>query len=286
MSPEALSAAVFAVIGLAVALFTYAAVQVASGGLARYRDAFTEKARFQAQEFFLFIDPRKLFAVHVAALVLGATLAWVLTGSVWFVAAGLVMLGVAPRWLYAVMRKRRLASFEGQLPDALLMLAGALRAGVGINSALQQTVAQSAVPLSQEFTLMLREQRLGVSLDQSLVNLQRRVPTSTTALVVSAMRIAGETGGALAETLERTSATVRNRLQMEGKIDALTAQGRMQAWVVGALPLVLLLVLQRMEPRAMALLWSTPTGWACLVAMACLLALGTYLIRRIVAIDV
>jgi tight adherence protein B len=286
MSAEALSVVVFAVIGLAVALFTYAAVQVASGGLARYRDAFTEKARFQAQEFFLFIDPRKLFAVHVGALVLGATMAWVLTGSVWFVAVGLVILGVAPRWLYAVMRKRRLASFEGQLPDALLMLAGALRAGVGINSALQQTVAQSAVPLSQEFTLMLREQRLGVSLDQSLVNLQRRVPTSTTALVVSAMRIAGETGGALAETLERTSATVRNRLQMEGKIDALTAQGRMQAWVVGALPVVLLLVLQRMEPRAMALLWSTPTGWACLAAMACLLALGTYLIRRIVAIDV
>jgi tight adherence protein B len=184
------------------------------------------------------------------------------------------------------MRRRRLRRFEEQLPDALMMLAGGLRAGVGLNSAIRQLVAEAEPPLSQEFTLMLREQRLGVTLQQSLGNLARRVPTPTTTLVVSAMRIAAETGGGLAETLERTAHTIRSRLQMEGKIRALTSQGKLQAWVVGALPLLLMLVLDKMEPVAMGELWHTAMGWAVLALIGFLEFMGVYVIRRIVAIDV
>jgi len=147
-------------------------------------------------------------------------------------------------------------------------------------------VAEAPAPLSQEFTLLLREQRLGVTLEQSLNSLARRVPTQTTVLVVSAMRIATETGGSLAETLERTGQTIRSRLQMEGKIAALTAQGKLQAWVVGLLPVVLMLVLNKMEPAAMAMLWETKVGWAVLFVLALLEAMGIYVIRKIIAIDV
>ena len=133
---------------------------------------------------------------------------------------------------------------------------------------------------------MLREQRLGVTLEQSLTNLARRMPTQTTTLVVSAMRIASETGGGLAETLERTANTIRSRLQMEGKIGALTAQGKLQAWVVGALPLVLMAVLNRMEPEAMNLMWHTQMGWSVLAIIGFLEVMGVYLIRKIIAIDV
>jgi tight adherence protein B len=133
---------------------------------------------------------------------------------------------------------------------------------------------------------MLREQRLGVTMEQCLNNLSRRVPTQTTVLVVSAMRIASETGGGLAETLERTSHTIRSRLQMEGKIEALTAQGKMQAWVVGSLPILLMLVLNQMEPDSMAMLWHSRIGWATLAVIAFLEGMGVYLIRKITAIDV
>ena len=167
-----------------------------------------------------------------------------------------------------------------------MMLSGGLRAGVGLSSAIQQLVAEAMPPISQEFTLLLREQRLGVTLEQSLSNLNRRVPTQTTTLVVSAMRIATETGGGLAETLERTSHTIRSRLQMEGKIGALTAQGKLQAWVVGLLPIVLMLVLNKMEPDAMSLLWHTRIGWGTLVVIGIFEVLGIYVIRKIVAIDV
>lgn len=273
-------------IGLSTGLLVWALVVAGSGAVARWRDTFTRRAGFQAREFFLFVDPRQLFAAQIALMALVFLTGLLLTGGVWIALVLVALSGAVPRWLYAAARRRRWRRFDEQLPDALLMLAGALRAGVGLGTGIQQLVGQIHGPVGQELSLVLREQRMGVSVDDALSHLSRRVPTDAATLVVSALRIAGETGGTLADTLERTASTIRSRLQMEGKIDALTAQGRLQAWVVGALPLVLMAVLQQMEPRAMSLLWTTPTGWGALALIAGLLSVGIHLIRRIVAIDV
>ncbi|RRS03728.1 pilus assembly protein [Aquabacterium soli] len=274
------------VIAVSTALLAWVTIEVGTAGLQRYRESFTQRVRFQAREFFLFIDPRQLFIANLAAMALIGGAAWLVFDSVVAVLPVLAMMAVVPRLLYAWMRKRRLLKFEEQLPDALMMLAGGMRAGAGLSSALNQLVAEARAPLVQEFSLMLREQRLGVSLEQSLNNLGRRMPTQTTTLVVSAMRIAVETGGGLAETLERTSHTIRSRLQMEGKIRALTAQGKMQAWVVGLLPVFLMFILNKMEPEAMSELWHTPLGWGVLAVIAFLEVMGIYVVRKIVTIDV
>lgn len=268
------------------ALLAWLLVDLGSAALMRYRAEFNARARFQMREFFIFVDPRKLFVAHLAAMALGSVAIWVGTGSALLALPTFFALSLIPHATYSMLRRRRLRLFESQLPDALMMLAGSLRAGASLQLAMQQLVAESAPPLEQEFGLILREQRLGVATEKSLENLGRRMPTQTTVLTVSAMRIAGETGGALAETLDRTANTLRSRLQMEGKIDALTSQGRLQAWVVGALPVALMMILQRMEPQAMGELWSTPIGWATLALLAFLECMGIYLIRRIVAIDV
>jgi len=274
------------VIALASAVLAWFVIDMGTVTLKRYRTSFTKSAGFKAREFFLFIDPRKLFAVNLASMALVPLLVSILTGSALLAVPVLLMMAFFPRLLYSWMRNRRMRRFEEQLPDALMMLAGGMRAGIGLNAAIAQLVNETPAPLGQEFTLLLREQRLGLQLEQSLSNLARRVPTQTTTLVVSAMRIANETGGGLAETLERTAHTVRSRLQMEGKIGALTAQGKLQAWVVGALPLLLMLVLNKMEPEAMSYLWHDRIGWATLAVIAVLEGLGIYVIRRIVAIDV
>ena len=287
MQSEALLVVVFTVlIAISAGLLAWFSITVGTVTLTRYRAQFTERAKFQIQEFFLFIDARQLFVANIAIMTLGAVLTRVATGSTVVAIPVFFALGLVPRILFALMRKRRLRRFEEQLPDALMMLAGGMRAGGGLVSSLTQMVAEAPAPLSQEFTLLLREQRLGVTLEQSLNSLARRVPTQTTVLVVSAMRIATETGGSLAETLERTGQTIRSRLQMEGKIAALTAQGKLQAWVVGLLPVVLMLVLNKMEPAAMAMLWETKVGWAVLFVLALLEAMGIYVIRKIIAIDV
>jgi tight adherence protein B len=271
---------VTAVFAVSAGLLTWFAVDVGTNSISRYRQTFTNRAKFQAQEFFLFIDPSRLFAANIAIMSIGSVLAWLVTASALIAVPVFFLLGLAPRFVYAWLRKRRLRKFEEQLPDALMMLAGGMRAGVSLSSAIQQLVAESPAPISQEFALMLREQRLGVTLEQTLNNLGRRVPTQTTTLVVSAMRIASETGGG------RTSATIRARLQMEGKIGALTAQGKLQAWVVGLLPVLLMLVLNKMEPEAMSMMWHTRTGWGTLAVIALLEFMGIYVIRKIIAIDV
>lgn len=271
---------------IAATLFAWFMIDICITTIARYRAQFTERTSFQAREFFLFIDPGKIFAAHMALVALGSILVTLFFHNL---VPGLVTgcaLGFLPRFAYARLRQRRLRRFEEQLPDALTMLSGALRAGLSLRSAIAQLVVEAPAPLGQEFTLLLREQRLGATLEQSLNGLALRIPTPTTLLTVSAMRIASETGGGLAEMLERTASTVRSSLQIEGKIGALTAQGKMQAWIVGLLPVGLMLVLNQMEPGAMGVLWHTPMGWGALLVIAVLEALGIYVIRRIVAIDV
>ena len=112
------------------------------------------------------------------------------------------------------------------------------------------------------------------------------MPGEGTQLLVSALIIALHTGGNLAETLERIGHTLRARLHLLGRIDALTAQGRMQAWVMAGLPVFLGLVLTALEPDAMQVLWHTPLGWGVLTLVGVLEISGIFLIRKIVRIQV
>jgi tight adherence protein B len=254
--------------------------------LKRYRAMFTETARIDMSELFLFFDTERLWGVNLLLACVAAAVSGLLFQSVTVgLVAGSAWLWVprhAVRWL----KRRRLRRFDSQLPDALLALAGALKAGASLQSGLTQVVAEGRSPLAQEFGLMLREQRFGVSLDEALAHLDDRVPTEAAHLVVAALRIAADTGGNLAETLSRIAGTLRARLQIEGRIEVMTAQGRLQARVVGGLPPLLIVVLYQLEPDAMRQLWTTATGGAVLAVIVMLELAGLWLIRRIVGIDV
>ncbi len=254
--------------------------------LRRYREVYTQEAGLRLSEVFLFIDPAQLWAGAVACAALAATLVFAATGSGLVSAMAAALASRLPRALVNALRRRRARRFEQQLPMALLMLAAALRAGVALTTGLRHVVEQSGAPLAQEFGLMLREQRMGVPWDSALENLRNRMPADSTALVVAAMRIAAQTGGNLAEALESIAQTLRARLQLQAKLLALTSQGRLQAWIVGSLPLLLLAVLDRLEPEVMGLLWHTPVGWGVLAIVAVLETTGMLLIRRIVRIDI
>jgi tight adherence protein B len=254
--------------------------------LRRYRQVYTQEAGLRLSEVFLFIDPAQLWVGAVACAALTAALSYAATGKGVLAACAAVLASRLPGALVNALRRRRARRFEHQLPMALLMLASALRAGVALTTGLRHVVEQSAAPLAQEFGLMMREQRMGVSWDVALENLRGRMPADSTVLVVAAMRIAAQTGGNLAEALESIAQTLRARLQLQAKLQALTSQGRLQAWIVGALPLLLLVVLDRLEPEIMGLLWHTPIGWSVLAIVAVLEIAGMLLIRRIIRIDI
>jgi tight adherence protein B len=273
-------------VAAAVALLVWSLTDLGGKLLVAYRARFTRDIHFSMRELFLFADPARLYAINLALMLLAATVVWLLTHSLVPALIVAVLLAFAPRFIFRWLRRRRIDRIEQQLPDALLMIAGAAKAGLSLVSAVRQVSAELAPPLVQEFQLMQHEQRLGVSLDDSLENLTHRIPVQSVSLMVSAMRIASETGGGLAETLERTASTLRSQHAMELKIRALTSQGKLQAWVVGLLPIFLLWVLSHMEPEAMSLLWTTQMGWGVLAAVAIMEFFGVWIIRRIVAIDV
>lgn len=251
-----------------------------------YRVAFQQQAQDRLGEFFLFLDPAQLWVAH---LILGGGLVlllYVLAGQLWpALLVGATVL-CAPRLLLWRLKQRRLARFDEQLPDLLLSLAGALRAGSGIQAGLRHLVVQSPPPLAQEFGLMLREQRMGVSFEQALAQLYKRMPSEGMGLLASVLNIALQSGGNLAETLENIAATLRARLHLLGRVRALTSQGRLQAWIMAALPFLLALALDWLDPASMELLWHTSMGWAVLALVVVLELIGILLIRRIVNIQV
>lgn len=274
------------------AVFAGAAALLALGTLLGRRFARQHRERFERaigvrmRESFLFVDTARLFVLQHLATAAAALAAWVLTGH--WQPALLVALaaGALPSLLLRRLRRRRIEAFRQQMPDLLMLVAGGLRAGSGLGQALAQAAAEIELPARQEIGLLLREQRLGVALDEALGGLARRMPIEETTLFASALRIGAESGGSMAATLESLAEAMRRKLAIEGKIRALTAQGRLQAWVMGTLPAVLAALLFLVEPVAMRALVDTWQGWAVSATVIALQAAGVAMIRRIVAIDV
>lgn len=272
--------------GILTALGTWWAGQRLQHEYARYRASFEHETEHGLADFFLFLDPAQVWSANLAlAAALGLLLMAVGVHAIPGGFAAMLVLAL-PRWLLAWARRRRRHRIDEQLPDFLLALAGTLRAGSGLQAGLRQVAQHSPKPLGQEIGLFLQQQRMGLSFDDALDALQCRVPTESTALVVAAIKVAGQTGGSLAETLERISITLRTRLQLLGRIQALTSQGRMQAWIMAMLPVALGFALHALDPPAMAKLWQSSEGWVVLALIGFLEVTGITLVRRIVNIDV
>ncbi|CAM5790961.1 type II secretion system F family protein [Castellaniella caeni] len=274
------------VIGVCVAYAAWLLLRRALQAWEHYQHRLHAETQRTLDAAFLFLDVRQL---RPAVLGVGAVFlllcAWLL-GRWWGVLPLLCGMLLAPSVALRLLRRRREQLFDTQLPDLMQALAGALRAGAGLQAALQHLVAQSRPPLAQEFALMLREQRLGLGFHAALQQLRQRMPTESCGLVVSALGIAAQTGGSLADTLENIAQTLRTRQHWLGRVRALTAQGRMQSHLMAGLPLLLLLVLSRLEPQAMALLWQTWYGWLVLCGIVLLEGAGIFWIRRVAAIQV
>jgi tight adherence protein B len=273
---------------IAVAAFagTILLSQTAAASFRAYRQRFTDDARRRLEEAFLFVDPNRLFVLSLLSTVVVPPLLWFLTASpILPVLAGVLAL-VLPRIAFTMISRRRRLKIVLQLPDVLLMLASSLRAGTSLQIAMDITIRETPAPLSQELGVVVREQRLGMALEDALESLATRLKLEEVDLVVAAMTIARDVGGNLAETLDQLSHTLRAKATMEGKIRSLTSQGKLQGLIVGMLPIFLMLVLSRMQHDAMQPLFHSLLGYAVLGVIGLLEIIGFLMIRKIVAIDV
>lgn len=254
--------------------------------LTYYKDVVSEVTSSKFSELFLFIDVSKYFYYYIGAVIIFPFIAMELSGDASVGMLTFLAILLSPYLILKVMIKKRLKRFEQQLPDALLMIAGSIRSGASLPIALDTLVKESSPPLSQEFSLLVRERKLGVDMDTALENMERRVPLEDLSMFLSAVRISREVGGNLADTLESLAETIRRKLAMEGKIDSLTAQGKLQGIVMSSLPIFLLIALLKLEPDAMGMMFTTRIGWLTLSIIFLMQVMGFLAIKKITEIDV
>lgn len=274
----------------------YVLMQALFSGAESYASEYSTDTARQFEDIFVFIPPKRIAEAGWAAAAVVFLLVFLLTASLSSkqgMIAGLTMATVAgglalqaPRLLLTIMKRKRLQKFNEQLVDTLVSMSNALRAGFSITQTFESVARNGENPIAQEFDLFLQQTRVGVSFSDALHNLEDRVGSEDLTLVVQSIEIARQTGGNLTEIFENIASTIRQRMRIENRIRTLTAQGRLQGIIVGAMPAVIALALLVVDPELMKPFLHSTVGLATMVGVAILVTCGALLIRKIIRIDV
>ncbi|RME29052.1 MAG: secretion system protein F [Deltaproteobacteria bacterium] len=273
------------VVMAAVFMFSLLVLSILRRAFDTYQERYVVSSVGELSNMFLFIDGRQLLILSICLTGL-----LVLVGLFFFGTFFTLLLGIGgfflPNLVVKWFRKRRVKKFNVQLVDSLTALSNAFKAGLTFPQAMEHVAQDAEPPLSQEFMLFVREIKLGVPMDEALEAMAERVGCEDLDLVVTSTIISRQLGGNMAEMFDTIAATIRERFRLEGKIDALTSQGRMQGWVVSMLPIALGLVLNYMRPDLMEPMFETFFGYAVIGMIIIMELLGMWLIRKIVNINV
>jgi len=232
------------------------------------------------------LTPTKFFAVS-AGMAFAGSLAGAVTGiSPIIVPVFTILAGILPLLWLLLRRRKRLRLFARQLPDALELIARALRAGHSLASGFNLVAEEMNEPISVEFQRVYEEQNLGISLDDALSNLTNRVPNLDLKFFCTALVLQRQTGGDLAEILDKIGELVRERFRIWGQVQALTGEGRLSGIVLLALPPVLFAVVYYLNPDYVMVLFTDPMGRKMLAGGVIMQIFGALVIRKIVNIKV
>ncbi len=268
-----------------VFFFSWMGAGVVSGAVARLKERYVIRSLSDLRDFLLFVDAKAIAILGLCTCPLLGGAGFLVGGGITAALSGVA--GLAGPWVVVRQhRARRLRLFDRQLVDALQALANAFRAGLTYSQALESLAKEAPFPLGQELELVVKELKLGVPLERALENLAARVASDDLSLVVVATNTARKLGGNMAEMFETVAGTIRERFRLQGKIAALTSQGKMQGWIVAALPLLLGIVLRYMRPDLVDPMLDHIFGWALVAVVVILEAVGIFFIRRIVNVDV
>jgi tight adherence protein B len=222
---------------------------------------------------------------------LGSALAAALAAFLYFRAlpAAAIAAIVASSIPYLLLRRKRtqrLKAFNNALPGAIELMARALRAGHAIGTAIELIADQSPQPLGGEFAQVYQQQRVGLQFRDALLQMGARVPSRDLQFLITAILVQKETGGDLTEILDRASHVIRERIRIEGEVRTHSAQGRLTGWILGLLPVVMLVLINIVSPGYSTVLFHDPTGQKLLAAGSVLILIGGLVIRKIVDVQV
>lgn len=238
-----------------------------------------EKAGYKVRAY------QMVIGIQLLAL-LGMILAWFITRS-WILVALVGIMTMAAPFLKLVHAKRqRIAQFEEQLPDAIDIMKRAVKAGHPFSEALHLVGDELEGPVGQEFKLTFADLNYGNDLRRAMLGLLHRVPSVTVMVLVSSILIQKDTGGNLAEILERIAHVIRSRFKFQRRVKTLSAEGRLSAWILVLVPFVLFIMISITNPGYLPLLVNDPAGIKLIVFAFIMMLIGIIWIKRILRIDV
>ncbi|HEY6041210.1 MAG TPA: type II secretion system F family protein [Anaerolineae bacterium] len=224
---------------------------------------------------------------NIGAVFVGGLLGYVIfRGNLVTALAGAVLGAFAPRMYVRFLQGRRLANFENQLNDMLMLLSNSLRSGYGLTQSVENIARELAPPTSLEFARVTREVALGLSAQDALRNLYRRMPSDDLDLIITTITVQQEVGGNLAEILDTIAFTIRERVRIKRELRVMTAQQRFTGYVLGFMPVALAAVIFALSPGYMSVLWQETCGWEMVIAGLFWMLIGFLIIRRILALRV
>lgn len=268
----------YALLVVAILIFSYYGITFA---LKKYDEAQKKKAEeatAQFEQMFIFLNKRiLLFLFPISALAAGA-LAYIISGKWWL---GLVFLAVGaiiPGWLINIMDKRRRQKFILQLVDGLMVMNSCLKGGLTMVQSFEILSDEMSPPLSNEISLLNREIKVGVTLEEALLRLEKRMPSEEMTLITSAILVARETGGDLTKVFSRLVETIRDRIKLREMVTTLTLQARLQSIIISLLGPVFFIVVRKIRPDHFEIMWRDDLGRLFLFIAIGLQILGIILI--------
>ena len=276
--------AVLSIAGL-VFIVSLIVASIFSKAMEEYEKRYAVKESKQLSEMFLFITPKQLLFIDILLMTVFILLGIIIFN--WFVAIIFGIFGIIlPSYLIRKLKENRIRKFNRQLVDALNQMSAAFKAGLTLQQAMENVAKEAPPPLGEEFKLTLREIRLGTPQDEALEAMAERVGSEDLYLVVIATNISRQLGGNMAEMYDTIAQTIRERFQMEGKIQALTAQGRLQGWIVAFMPLILGVIFNMIRPDLMQPMLHSSFGLGVILTIIIMELLGIFFIKRIISIDI
>jgi tight adherence protein B len=225
----------------------------------------------------------RLFLTMLALAVSGGLLAYFFSEIVWVACAIAATLGYLPMMRLKMRRSSRIKAFEKALPDSIEMCSRSLRAGHSLVGAIGNIAEDGEQPAREEFAEVFRKQNYGMPLRDALLQMLERVPSADLRVAVTGILVQKDTGGNLAEIMDNIAQVIRERVRIKGEIGVHTAQGRLTGYILCALPVFLLLAINVVSPGYSKILFHDELGQEMLLAGLALLALGSFVIRKIIS---
>jgi tight adherence protein B len=270
----------------AVSLMCYQLVPVVWDKFYAWRVRGVETQRGRLKEIFLDMDPHRFFLLNIASPTLFCLVGLAITRSLMGSMIGLGMGFAIPALIVKNLIMARKNKFSAQITDGLLILSSCLKGGLSLLQSIEALVEELPPPLSQEFGLILRENKMGIALEESFENLNRRMPSEELNLLTTAILVARETGGDITLLFDRLVGTIRAKIKLGDSVKTLSMQGKIQGVVMSGLPIGFAILVISFQPNYFDIMLSSALGRGLMIYAVISELIGMYLIRMFSKVNI